>query len=91
MDKRTLAIYVIAGVAVAGSAWTAFGGNSVSGSTIASIVAVVIGLLVVSTTALRSSRSTQSVAQVLYETEHQPQVIGPRSGAAGVTNSTDAS
>ena len=91
LDKRILAIYVIACVAVAGSAWTAFGSDSVSGSTIASIVAVVIGLLVVSATALRSSRSTRSVAHVLYETEHQRQVIGPPSGAAGVTNSTDAS
>jgi hypothetical protein len=64
LDRRTTLVYLAAGAAVAGSAWITFVPDSVSGSTFGSILAVTIGLLVVSTTALRSSRSTRSAADV---------------------------
>jgi hypothetical protein len=66
LDRRTTLVYLAAGAAVAGSAWITFVPDSVSGSTFGSILAVTIGLLVVSTTALRSSRSTRSAADVRH-------------------------
>ena len=90
LNRRSILVYLIAGAAVAGSAFTTFVPDSVSGSTFVTIVAVATGLFVVSMMALRSSRSTRSVAHVLYETEHQPQVRGRRDSTAGGTISTEA-
>jgi hypothetical protein len=89
LDKRSTLVYFIAGTAVTASAWTTFVPGSVSGSTFGSILAVTIGLFAVSTIALRSSRSTRSVAHVLYDTEHQSKA-GAQAGRA-TSNVTDAS
>jgi hypothetical protein len=79
LDERTIVVYLIAGAAIVSSAWITFVPESVSGSTFGSILAVAFGLLVVSTIALRSSRATPSVAQVLYETEHPSALSAQRS------------
>jgi hypothetical protein len=89
LNKQAI-VYFIAGAAVTGSAWITFVPESVSRSTFGSILAVAFGLVVVSTIALRSSRSTPSVAQMLYETEHPPAVSAPRAAVHG-SHSTDAS
>ena len=89
LNKQSIVVYFAAGAAVAGSAWTTFVPQSVSGSTFGSILAVAFGSLVVSTIVLHSRRPAASVAQVLYETEHRSGVSAQR-GLRG-RDSADAS
>jgi tetrahydromethanopterin S-methyltransferase subunit E len=78
VDRRSTLVYLVAGAAVASSAWATFVPDSISGSTFGWILVVTIGLFVVSTIATRSSRPSSSVAHVLYEAEHPPAVSAQR-------------
>ena len=90
LDRRTTLVYIIAGVALIGSAWIAFVPDWLSASTFGWILAVAIGLVVVSTIAVRSIGSPPSVAQVLYEAEH-PAALATQGGARLVSPADDAS